>query len=95
MLQRAITGFFFIIVLVGATLLGQEVFIIFFTLLGLGCLWECYQLFSRDDIRPLTYWGLFAGLILGALLGLHLIGLIPFARLWLIVPFVSAIQSQV
>lgn len=91
MLQRAITGFFFIIVLVGATLLGQEVFIIFFTLLGLGCLWECYQLFSRDDIRPLTYWGLFSGLILGALLGLHLIGLIPFARLWLIVPFVSAI----
>src|SRR5690606_33392881 len=46
---------------------------------------------SRDDIRPLTYWGLFSGLILGALLGLHLIGLIPFARLWLIVPFVSAI----
>lgn len=91
MLQRAITGFFFIIVLVGATMLGQEVFTVFFSLLGLGCLWECYTLFRRDDIRPLDYWGLFTGIALAVLLVLHLLEFIPFVRLWLIIPFISAI----
>lgn len=91
MLQRAITGFFFIVILVGVTLLGQEVFIVFYTLLGLGCLWECYTLFRREEVRPLHYWGLLTALVLGVLLGLHCVGLIPFARLWLIIPFLSAV----
>ncbi|HMR19322.1 MAG TPA: phosphatidate cytidylyltransferase [Sphingobacterium sp.] len=90
MLQRAITGFFFIVVLVGATLLGQEVFVTFFSLVGIGCLFECYKLFSREQVKPLTYWGLLTAGVLSILLGLHCIGTFPFARLWLIIPFFSA-----
>lgn len=89
MLQRAITGFFFILVLVGATLLGQEVFVVFFSILGIASLFECYKLFRREQIKPLTYWGLLTAGILSILFGWHCIGNLPFARLWLIIPFFS------
>jgi phosphatidate cytidylyltransferase len=89
MLQRAITGFFFIVVLIGATLLGQQIFVAFFSLVGLACLFECYKLFTRKDIKPLTYWGLLTGLVLSVLLAWHCIGELPFAKLWCIIPFFS------
>ena len=93
MLQRAITGFFFIAVLIGATLLGQEVFIAFFSLLGVGCLYEFYTLFSKgkESVKPNIYMGLLTAIVLGILVGLHCIGWIPFAKVWLVVPMFSLI----
>ncbi len=91
MLQRAITGFFFIVTLIGATLLGQEVFIVFFSLVGMGCLYEFYSMFTKDNVKPQIIWGLMTALILGILIGLHCVGIIPFAKVWLVIPMFPAI----
>ncbi len=91
MLQRAVTGFFFVLVLIGSTLLGSEVFIVFFSLIGLGCLYEFYTLFAAERVQPHIYLGLFTAIVLSILIGLHCIGWIPFAKVWLIVPMFSLI----
>ncbi|NGF55423.1 phosphatidate cytidylyltransferase [Parapedobacter sp. SGR-10] len=91
MLQRAITGFFFVLALVGATLLGQEVFVVFFSLIGIGCLYEFYTLFAKENVRPNVYLGVLTAILLAILIGLHCIGWIPFAKVWLIVPMFSLI----
>ncbi|WP_400262149.1 hypothetical protein ACFX5U_22095 [Sphingobacterium sp. SG20118] len=46
MKTRAITGFFFIIIMVGAMLLGASVFLGFFTVLTAWCLYEFYGIVS-------------------------------------------------
>ena len=47
MKTRAITRFFFVIVMVASVLLGQYVFGIFYLLLTLFCLWEFYGLVKQ------------------------------------------------
>ena len=41
---RAITGFFFIIIMLASVLLGRHVFNAFYLVLALLCLWEFYGL---------------------------------------------------
>lgn len=89
MLTRAITGFFFIAVLIGAHLLGPTVFVSFFAVIGSWCLYEFYGIVRKDDVRPMVFLGLLAMVILGALIGLHCLGIIPFIKVWLFVPFFS------
>lgn len=64
MKTRAITGFFFVLVMLGSVLAGQITFTIFFTVLSLLCLHEFYKLVRQADIRP----NLMAGMINGGIL---------------------------
>ncbi len=91
MLQRTITGFFFVVVLIGATLLGPEVFLAFFSLIGIGCLYEFYSMVAKENIRPQIFWGLLTASVLGLLIGLHCIDTIPFVKVWLIIPMFPAL----
>lgn len=52
MKTRAITGFFFVLVMLASVLLGDKTFVIFFLLLSLLCLDEFYRLVKTDDIKP-------------------------------------------
>lgn len=63
MKTRAITGFFFIIVMLGSLLLGNYVFGAFYLLLSCFCLYEFYSLVKQNTAGP----NVPAGLILGAL----------------------------
>lgn len=49
---RAITGFFFVVVMLGSLLLGEYAFAIFFIVLSLLCLVEFYRLVKNETIRP-------------------------------------------
>lgn len=52
MKTRAITGFFFVIVMLSSVLTGQYVFDVFYFLLGSFCLWEFYGLLKSASIKP-------------------------------------------
>lgn len=58
MKTRAITGFFFVIVMLGSVLLGHVVFDIFFLALPLVALWEFYGLVKQGTATPNTALGL-------------------------------------
>ncbi|MBC8051562.1 MAG: phosphatidate cytidylyltransferase [Sphingobacteriaceae bacterium] len=49
---RAITGFFFVLVMLASLLLGANAFAIFFIVLSLLCLVEFYKLVKNDTIKP-------------------------------------------
>jgi phosphatidate cytidylyltransferase len=49
---RAITGFFFLIVMLSSVLTGQYVFDVFYFLLATFCLWEFYGLLRQASISP-------------------------------------------
>lgn len=49
---RAITGFFFVIVMLASLLLGKYAFALFFIVLSLLCLVEFYKLVKTETIRP-------------------------------------------
>ncbi|ERJ58312.1 phosphatidate cytidylyltransferase [Sphingobacterium paucimobilis] len=91
MLTRAITGFFFIAVLIGAHLLGQVVFVSFFSLLGLWCLYEFYGIVRKEEVKPMIFLGILAFAVLSGLIALHCLGVIPFIKVWLFIPFFSLI----
>ena len=99
MLTRAITGLFFIIALIGALLLGEVVFSIFFSAIGIGALWEFYGIVKSDDNKPSKLLGLLSALVLSVLVILHCIGIIPFKYVWLFIPtfvmiFVAALYQK-
>ncbi len=77
MKTRAITGFFFIVVLVGAVLLGPYVFVPFFALIGLLSVREFYGLVRSSTTMPLGLAGLLASSMLIGLFGLYFLNIIP------------------
>lgn len=52
MKTRAITGFFFVIVMLSSVLTGQYVFDVFYFLLASFCAWEFYGLLKDASIKP-------------------------------------------
>jgi phosphatidate cytidylyltransferase len=58
---RAITGFFFIIVMLGSLLLDHYVFGVFYLLLSSYCLWEFYGLIKKAGFKPNLTTGLLNG----------------------------------
>lgn len=58
---RAITGFFFIIVMLGSLLLDHYVFGVFYLLLSSYCLWEFYGLIKKAGFKPNLAIGLLNG----------------------------------
>jgi len=64
MKTRAITGFFFIIVMIASNLLGHYVFGAFYLLLSCLCLWEFYGLIHQSGLKPNWITGLLNGAII-------------------------------
>ncbi|WDF68791.1 phosphatidate cytidylyltransferase [Sphingobacterium oryzagri] len=71
MKTRAITGFFFIAVLIAVVLFGPYAFIPFFTLVGVYSVYEFYEMVQSGQTKPLWAIGIFS-----ALLGLCLLSLV-------------------
>lgn len=68
MKTRAITGFFFVIVMLASLLMGKQAFATFFIILSLLCLSEFYKLVRSESIRPHRSMGvLLAGTIIAPL----------------------------
>jgi len=61
MKTRAVTGFFFVIVMLGSVLLGHYPFGIFYLILSLLCLREFYGLIKQTGISPNAALGLLNG----------------------------------
>lgn len=64
MKTRAITGFFFVVVMLAAFFFGPYIFIAFFSLLSLLCLLEFFKLIKTDQILPQQIIGLLIGLFI-------------------------------
>lgn len=58
MRTRAITGFFFVAVMLASILLGEHAFTLFFMILSLLCTHEFYKLVQTESVKPQKRWGL-------------------------------------
>jgi phosphatidate cytidylyltransferase len=63
MKTRAITGFFFVIVMLASVLLGHYVFGAFYLLLGVLCLREFYSLIKQSGASPAQFTGIINGIV--------------------------------
>jgi phosphatidate cytidylyltransferase len=61
MKTRAITGFFFTIVMLGSFLLGYQIFAAFYLVLSCFCLYEFYSLIKKDTATPNVPVGILSG----------------------------------
>ena len=66
MKTRAITGLFFVAVMLGSFFAGPVTFSVFYGLLALLCLQEYYRLIKQSGYLPNTYIGLINGLLMYA-----------------------------
>jgi len=66
MKTRAITGFFFVIVMLASVLLGQFVFMPFYLVLSAFCLYEFYTLVTQNTAKPDIALGIINGVLLFA-----------------------------
>lgn len=64
MKTRAITGFFFVIVMLGSLFCGPYVFFVFYLLLSLAALLEFYRMMRNSGIRPHRNLGIFAAALI-------------------------------
>lgn len=58
MRTRAITGFFFVAVMLASILFGEYAFTLFFMVLSLLCTEEFYRLVQTESVKPQKRWGL-------------------------------------
>jgi phosphatidate cytidylyltransferase len=58
MKTRAVTGFFFVGVMLASVLLGAYAFTLFFLILSGLCTEEFYQLVTTEEVKPQKRWGL-------------------------------------
>lgn len=92
MLQRAITGAVFITVLIGSALAGATIFTIFFSAVGVWCLYEFFGMVrQQQDVLPVTAIGILTAILLGSLLGLHHLEMLPLRYTAIIIPCISLI----
>lgn len=77
MKTRAITGFFFIVVLIGAVLLGSYAFVPFFSLVAACCVYEFYRMVHTEHTKPLVGLGVAVAALGLSLLGAVLLGFLP------------------
>lgn len=92
MKTRAITGFFFIVVMVGSMLLGAEVFLTFFTLLSAWCLFEFYGIVSSEDRKPNKLLGILTALVLFGTTALYSLNWFESKYILLFIPFLLSIS---
>ncbi|PRD46457.1 phosphatidate cytidylyltransferase [Sphingobacterium haloxyli] len=81
MKTRAITGFFFIAVLIGAVLLGPYVFVSLFSLIATYCVYEFYRMVHTQHTQPLVFLGVGVTALGLVLVDMVLLDLLPYAIL--------------
>lgn len=81
MRTRAITGFFFIAVLIGAVLLGPYTFVPLFSLIATYCVYEFYRMVYTENTQPLLFWGVGTAAFGLTLVGSILLNLLPYSVL--------------
>ena len=70
MKTRAVTSFFFVIIMLGSVFLGQYVFTAFYLLLSTFCLREFYRLFRYTEIKPNMLGGIVNSVIIYSIIAL-------------------------
>ena len=91
MKTRAITGFFFVVIMLTSVLTGPYIFTAFFTLLSFLCLNEFYKIVKSETINPNRVAGLIGGGCIFAGIGLHYILHIDSKWLLVIIPVLGSI----
>ncbi len=91
MKTRAVTGFFFIAVMLASVLLSERVFVVFFSLLALGSLNEFYGLSAGEGVLVKRIYGFLPAAAICFLLALHLLMAYPFSLLLLCIPLVMLV----
>lgn len=87
MKTRAITGFFFVLVLLGAVLFGAGTFLVFFLVLSIFSLIEFYKVVRSSEVKPFKEGGLLLGIVLYAAVSSHLLWKVDLApRLIVAIP---------
>lgn len=79
MKTRAITGFFFIVILIGAVLVGPFTFVPLFSLIAVCCVYEFYRMVYTEDTQPLLFMGVGAAAVGLALVGFSLVDILPYS----------------
>jgi phosphatidate cytidylyltransferase len=91
MKTRAITGFFFIIIMLVSVLTGPYVFTAFYALLSLWCLNEFYRLIAGENSKANRITGLVGGVCVFAGIGLHYVLEIDSKWLLILIPVLTSI----
>lgn len=86
MKTRAVTGFFFVGVMLASVLLGAYAFTLFFLVLSGLCTEEFYRLVSTSEVRPQKRWGLVLVISIYLPLTMHLFQGEPFINMLICVP---------
>lgn len=87
MKTRAITGFFFVAVMLASVLLGAYAFTVFFLILSVFSTEEFYKLVAADGLKPHRIWGWILVISIYAPLGLYFLNNAPPAVFLISVPF--------
>jgi len=91
MKTRAITAFFFTIVMLGSVLLGGTVFTVFYLLLSLLSLAEFYKLIRTTEIKPHVLLGYIGGALIFGCLAARQLFEVDSKYLLLIIPAIFAV----
>lgn len=94
MKTRAITSFFFVLVMLTSVLVGPEAFTVFFLILSLLCLNEFYPLVKLEDVKPQRVSGTLLAIVIFAVIGLHYTISLNIAYLLFAVPVISGIYIR-
>jgi phosphatidate cytidylyltransferase len=97
MKTRAITGFFFIIVMLASVLCGHYVFDFFYLILSAVCLYEFYGLIKQSSAKPSQVLGIITGVLVYTILALMCASyndLPSYRMLLILVPFLTLIFIQ-
>ncbi|MCX7987485.1 MAG: phosphatidate cytidylyltransferase [Bacteroidales bacterium] len=74
--KRSLTGTLLVLVMIAAIIGGEIPFILFFTLLTIGTMWEFYGIAEKMELEAQKIWGIIGGIALFYLFYLTSIGLI-------------------
>lgn len=94
MKTRAITGFFFVLVMLGSVLFGAYPFSIFFVVLALFSLAEFYRLIAGEEVQADGFAGMLLGGSAFVLVILNQLGILSLVYLILIIPFIVFIYIR-
>jgi len=89
MKTRAITGFFFIVALICATIFNQYVFAVFFSIVGILAAQEFFTICKTADTKPLIGLGILTSTVLAAITSLYFLGIVPLKLFGIVLPLFS------
>jgi phosphatidate cytidylyltransferase len=94
MKTRAITGFFFIVVMLASVLLGHYTFSIFYLILSMLCLREFYSLVKQSGVAPEQFTGILNGMLVYLIIALISFDAGFTKLLFVLIPCLTAVFVQ-